>query len=771
MKNLKIIYLRQKDFKGFFNSTVYIFSAFFGLVIGVLLFYSQLARPIYLIILIFLPLLSLFFKKDTFLFVLIYFLFFVFLGFLRAVTIDISVDGLIEGKAIISGFVRESKFSKQASLKILESNINQGFSINGRFDKDSKIMTFDKIVFNGEIRKSHRYKNIGYTPYFYENFLNSRKNLVVKNYTVYEGNSLAEKILFLREKILEKFKNLKRESKNFFIEVLFGDKTVEESKREVFGRTGIAHILSISGLHFALTILFAYFIAYAVVFIFPDIVDIVPRQVLTIIFSIPLLIVYAILSGLSIPSFRAFLFFLLSSTFLLFFKKVFNSLNLIFLVAFIFVFFDPSIIGSTSFQLSFLSVFALIILYKKQNIFVFEEKKYINKFFSYPASIAISSITISLFIFPVIQSFAKQNLVASVFANVVVIPLFSFLVLPFLFISLPFAFINEDVFTALLFIPDLGWKIIYNYSTFLNKVFSPMVFELPFSVTNLFLYYFFLLLMFFLKGKKKFLVLIVGIISIIQTMPKPIKGPVLIFPDVGQGDCSVIKTGEGKVIFIDVGGNIWDESLFNKVYVPLMRKLGTKKIDYLIISHEHPDHSGMIKWFLSNYEVKNIIGGKWLSAIEGEGKKTIVVDHPYFIKENDVKGIIFPGLNGKGENNSSLWTYMEIGDSKILFTGDTERKGIDYMLEKVSGYINKITILKVPHHGASSSFEKKLYDLNPEFAIVTVGERNPWKLPSKIVLDFLRKNKIRFFRTDIDGEIIYDFTEKKFITYKNYYGI
>lgn len=692
------------------------------------------------------------------------FLFFLCLGTLRASFTLNTCEGMVEGKGYVSSFVKDSKYYKRATLNVEESTKNLLSKVEGRFDLKKRLSLFDVILFQGELRKPYRYKNILSMTHIYENMLERRIILKVNELEIKSKSRFFNSLMDIRDFLINQFGKSKGDGKNFFIEVIFGEKVLDNYIRDIFSKTGTAHILSISGLHFALTVFFAYIIVYVLNFLLPSSVDLLPRQVLVIIFSIPLLIIYALLSGLSIPAIRSFLFFLLSSIFLLFFKKSFNAFNLLFLVALIFVINDPNILTSISFQLSFLSVFALLVSFKLQKSFIGRfERSLKSKVLEYFTTMMFISLTITLFILPVINSFTRQNLFATMLANPVIIPIFSFIILPFLFISLPVAFLSENLFNAMLVVPNLGWKIIYNYLEFLANKLPELYLDFDFSLFSLVVYYSILLIVFLTEKKIKWAVVVLGVFFVFLFREKPLEGPLLIFPDVGQGDCAVIKTEEGEIIFIDVGGNIWDENLGKKVYFPLMRKLGAKKVDFVIISHAHPDHSGVIDWLKRNYPVERVLTGEELLSSKRE----------ILIKKGRWNIYILTGLDERKENNKSSWVFVEYENYRMLFTGDTEKEGIEKMIKKYSNILKKdITLIKVPHHGASSSFHEDLYRrFGAKYAVITAGKGNPWNLPSNEVLKYLKEKNIKYFRTDEDGEIIMNLHDGKVITYKQYYGL
>ena len=768
MKNLRIIFHHLKGFNVIeLNSTYFIIFAFFGISAGICVFYQNPTLPnAFFWLLLCFPLLFLFISEKNLLFAIAYFLLFVFLGFLLASGNYCSYTGEIKGTGVLTGFAKDSNFYKEAPIKLLKATKSVKTNFRGRFNLDSNVSFFDTIYFEGNIKKPYMYKNIYNRPFFYEHFLHSRRVLSINEQRVLESNSFFKLLSMLRKKLIAKFENLNLEGSSFFIEVLFGEKRLDQKVRDVFGRTGTAHILSISGLHFSLTVFFAYILVYVLVFFIPSIIDILPRQVLTVIVALPLLVIYAYLSGLSIPATRSFIFFLLSSMFLLVFKKNFNTLNLLFLVALLLVINDPETLFNFSFQLSFISVFALVLCFKHAFVRNVNEH-FFQKVRNYVLTVTLSSVVISLFIYPIIQDFSKQSIIASIFSNVIVIPLFSFFVLPFLFMSLPFSF-NESMFNYLLIVPNMGWKLLLWYINLLDSIFSRFFLDIYFDWKSTIIYYLVLLSIFFVKGLKKLFVILAGVVLLVIVLPVPLKGPVLVFPDVGQGDCAVLKTENNKVVFVDAGGNIWDENIFNKVYVPFMRTLGVKKIDYLILSHGHPDHISAVEAILKNYRVDKVILGSKIKA--EEGAEFIYVDNvPYVYDRDGLKIKVFPGIYGNKENNSSLWTYIEYRGRSMLFTGDTLKDGIGKMLKKLK--IKKIDILKVPHHGAFSSFSQELYELKPKLAIITVGANNVWGLPSKELISFLRYRGIKYYRTDEVGEIIVDLKENNIKCYIDYYQI
>lgn len=89
-----------------------------------------------------------------------------------------------------------------------------------------------------------------------------------------------------------------------------------------------------------------------------------------------------------------------------------------------------------------------------------------------------------------------------------------------------------------------------------------------------------------------------------------------------------------------------------------------------------------------------------------------------------------------------------------LFTGDIEKVAEEALLKKYDTYILNATILKVAHHGSkSSSIQPFLDRVQPEVALIGVGEKNKFGHPNTAVIERLENIGASIFRTDKDGEI------------------
>jgi len=254
----------------------------------------------------------------------------------------------------------------------------------------------------------------------------------------------------------------------------------------------------------------------------------------------------------------------------------------------------------------------------------------------------------------------------------------------------------------------------------------------------------------------------------------------IVFLDVGQGDSIFIKMpyNQGNYL-IDTGGVMpfekenWQQrgSSFDpgkKIVVPFLKSEGIRTLDKMILTHGDADHIGGANAILEEIEVKQLIiprisdrsdleqssintarekGTDVYLAGMGTGWKTAQGD---FL-------ILNPSESMGERNDQSIVLQAAIGGKKWLFTGDLGIEGENTMVRKITDF--DIDVLKVGHHGSKySSSDLFLERTNPDFAVISVGEKNRYGHPGEEVIKRFEERGIRIFRTDKDGAIIYKFT-------------
>jgi competence protein ComEC len=105
-------------------------------------------------------------------------------------------------------------------------------------------------------------------------------------------------------------------------------------------------------------------------------------------------------------------------------------------------------------------------------------------------------------------------------------------------------------------------------------------------------------------------------------------------------------------------------------------------------------------------------------------------------------------------NDMSAVVHLTYGSNSFLFTGDAETKSEADILK--SGVNLNSDVLMIGHHGSKSSTSQKFLDaVNPKYAVIQVGQDNNYGHPTAEVLKKLNDKKIKIYRNDEQGNIVF----------------
>ncbi len=210
------------------------------------------------------------------------------------------------------------------------------------------------------------------------------------------------------------------------------------------------------------------------------------------------------------------------------------------------------------------------------------------------------------------------------------------------------------------------------------------------------------------------------------------------FLDLYYGESTVI-INKGKVIVIDTG----DGS--NNVTTSFLKSKGIKKVDYLILTHNHEDHNGEVISLINNFFISKIIISAYDDSVISQYKKTVKIEKITKISLTGIEMIIYPpSLNYSNVNDNSLIVLLTMDDNKILFTGDAT------INVENSYQFGKVDVLKVAHHGSITSTSLSfLHDISPTYAVIMAGRVKQFGFPHEAIIERLEQFNIEVYRTDI----------------------
>lgn len=237
------------------------------------------------------------------------------------------------------------------------------------------------------------------------------------------------------------------------------------------------------------------------------------------------------------------------------------------------------------------------------------------------------------------------------------------------------------------------------------------------------------------------------------------------FLDVGQGDCALVVSEDG-VILID---SSYKNSSVTKSIIDYIKNLGISKIDYFVLTHPHADHIGGAPSIINEFEIGKLfmpncvtdtkIFEDTLDAIENNDVDLIeaVSGEEHCLGEIKFK-ILAPNYSVSYDNlnDYSIVIRLVYGNTSVMFTGDAEKLSESEILSLYPASQLKSDILKVGHHGSSTSSSIEfLKAVSPSVAIISVGEGNSYEHPHDVTLEALDGLDIPYYRTDNDKTIVF----------------
>ena len=230
------------------------------------------------------------------------------------------------------------------------------------------------------------------------------------------------------------------------------------------------------------------------------------------------------------------------------------------------------------------------------------------------------------------------------------------------------------------------------------------------------------------------------------------------FIDVGQADAALILC-DGEAMLID-GGNVGDSDV---LYTYLSDR-GIDELDYAVVTHAHEDHVGGMSGALeyayaetvfcpvTKYDSKAFTN--FANRVKAQNN-TITVPQAgdvYTLGSAEFE-ILHCNPNADDPNNTGIVLRIVHGETSFLFTGDAELEVEDWIMDR--DFTLDSTVLKVGHHGSSTSTGYHwLYEIDPDYAVISVGKDNSYGHPHKEVVSRLKDADTTVYRTDKNGDII-----------------
>lgn len=508
---------------------------------------------------------------------------------------------------------------------------------------------------------------------------------------------------------------------------------------ELFRNTGTNHLMAISGLHVGMVSTLLFFLFRWGWSLAPRLLLYLPAQQVGALGGLLGAVGYAMLAGFSIPTQRALIMVSVVLVALLLRRSI-HTWNLFFMAMALLLLWDPFVVLSAGFWLSFSAV-GLILFGVERS----QNQPWWRVAWRIQWVLLIGLMPLLLFLF-------RQGSMVAPFANFIAVPWVSLVVVPLdllavLLFSLQIPggewLLQMASWAIAALLPLLQWMAMLETSL-LTLHQPPLWVVLSASLGAL--------MMIAQPLKKR------GWIGVLLYLPLFLVGPPR--PEVGEAWVTVLDVGQGlavvvegsdRVMVYDTGDRFSDHfNAGSAVVVPFLQSRGWSAVDLLVIGHGDRDHIGGSDALLETLPVVEKVSSvpeRLTGALpcqagmvwqwEGVMLQIIHPQHPQQFDGNDGSCVI------RVESTN--------GDS-VLLTGDIERRAEQSMLNH--GKQLQANGVVVPHHGSATSSSSAWLDrVNPQWAVFPLGYRNRFGFPREEVVERYRQRKIPYWMTSTDGAV------------------
>lgn len=503
--------------------------------------------------------------------------------------------------------------------------------------------------------------------------------------------------------------------------VLGEGRGISKEQWKLFKQTGIIHLVVISGSHISLIALTT-FLLIGRIWRYSGLTHHFPAPRVAAIASLCAALGYALLAGFSIPTQRALIMVAVVIGNKLLARHT-SPANLIATALFCVLIYDPLAVLATGFWLSFLAVIAIT--------WVVAGRRAPGTWRSrLKRDILITQLAVFTVLLPPLLLYYGNFPINTLFTNLIAIPLFNLIIVPFSLLGAGTALFFPEFATACfqfaIWVLHYCLKILEFISQFAWTAQSLT----PPTVTTFILACFGGFILLLPRGFPARWLGVILMLPIFFTPPnRPAQGEIwFTLFDVGQGLAAMVQTQHYNLIY-DTGGMAGKITLAEQVIIPYLQRQQLHQIDLLVISHSDIDHSAGAEALRENLTVTRTMSSTALknSRLCRKGQRwhwdgvEFQILHP---EETE----------GYSDNNQSCVLKIQTGEQGILLTGDIESLA-EHFLTRYYPIDLQAEILVVPHHGSkSSSSEAWVQAVAPQYALISSGYHNRFKHPHSTVV-------------------------------------
>ncbi|PIU31392.1 MAG: DNA internalization-related competence protein ComEC/Rec2 [Syntrophobacteraceae bacterium CG07_land_8_20_14_0_80_61_8] len=563
---------------------------------------------------------------------------------------------------------------------------------------------------------------------------------------------------------------------------------IEPPFRDALNRAGVTHLLAISGLHLGLVAVSLFWLGQtAAGWLLPRLLRRSSDRPAAWGVALAGALLYAVISGLALPTWRAALMLICLAAATLSYRRP-DSLSFLAAAALLMLAADPNALWQVSFQLSFASFVGILLVYPRFQPLLERCQPVLGRWpprlLEPMVSAFFLSLAVSLVILPIVAYHFHGVSVAGLLANAVLVPLVGLLVLPLGLLGMALApalpWIAEPILRVDGRLLDLvrvlvGWFGDWSWSYLWIGLLPLWALIGCYGLLALLL----------ARGpehrRRRLALAAVVALALVSGVLGTARGRLATGSlevdviDIGQGSSTLLIFPQGRAVLVD-GGGTWDNAfdMGRQVLAPFLWWRGIRRLDLVVLSHDHPDHGNGLCFILSQFTVGEYWETGYTERSDGTtatakiaGRRRVPVRHLTDLpRAIELDGCTLRVLHPEPRqsdpaappgdlNNTSLVLAVRFGNTQVLIPGDIDQS-IEKRLargEAVSGE-GLETLLIAAHHGSKRSSGTDWLDrLGPRAVLISCGFENGFGFPAEATLERFAARQIPVYRTDRSGSL------------------
>lgn len=521
-----------------------------------------------------------------------------------------------------------------------------------------------------------------------------------------------------------------------------------------FQKSGIRHVIAVSGLHVSILFSLIYYVTRK-------------NRFLSMLIGLPVLLLFAAVAGFSPSIVRACVMQALMILAMVLDREYDPGTSLSF-ACFVMLTVNPLTITSVNFQLSVGCMIGIFLFsgrirdYFAGKITHKNPKSIKAKLIRWLTTSVSVSISAMIFTMPLCAIYFDMVTVIGIVTNLLVL-----WVITYIFCGIIVACLLSLLWMPAGYVVALLVSWLIRYVLMVSRLLAAIPGGAAYSdspYTVLWIVTTIILIALYFIIKRKFPTLLASIIASLYLLSLTISWAIprlynvqVTVMDVGQGQCVLIQNKD-RAYMIDCGGS--DPKRTATTAINAMGAQGIHRLDGLILTHYDEDHCNGASYLLEVIPVEQL----YLPDAEPENEIRRLLERSdvpiTWVTENRSVRLesgylrIFPGISGATGNESSMCILFQSKNCDILITGDRSISGENLLLEQNS--IPELELLVAGHHGAETSTGEELLRIcSPETVAISAGKGNIHQHPNDATLERLKIAGCLIRRTDLEGTIIF----------------